>query len=83
MKKSIQRFLYGTKLFLIVLLAFLFLSNIEIAPYHPILFVAGVLIDTICIRFLWKSLQKDEEKSSQSTHRTCVSVQTADPKHAA
>ena len=78
-----QKFLYGIKLFLIVLLSFLFLASIEIAPYHPVLFIVAVLIDTVCIRFLWKSLQKSEDRSSQSTQRTCVSIKAANSKHAA
>lgn len=82
MKKSIQNFLYGVKLFLIVSLAFLLLASIEIAPYHPLLFTAAVLIDSVCIRFLWKSLQQDEKKPS-GTRPTCVSLPEPDPKHAA
>lgn len=87
MKKSIQNFLYGIKLFLIVLLASLFLASIEIAPYQPLLFIAVALMDTICIRLLWKSLKnsevKPEEKPSTSTRRTYVNRQAVDPKHAA
>lgn len=82
MKKSIQKLLYGVKLFVIVSLAFLFLASIEIAPYHPALFIAALLIDSVCIRFLWKSLQQDEKKppNAQPTH---VNLPEPDPKHAA
>ena len=83
MKKSIQKLLHGIKLFLIVLLAFMFLANIEIAPYHPILFTAAVLIDSVCIRFLWKSLQHCEEKPLPSTRPTSVTLAVLNPKHAA
>lgn len=53
---------YNIKLYSIVDLAIIFFGSVEAAPEQPLLF--GMLTFTFfcCIRLLWRSLLKDEQK---------------------
>lgn len=53
---------YWFKLFLICALATIMLSTVEICFEHPALFTAMTLSAGILIRFLWRSVLKDEAR---------------------
>lgn len=52
---------YSIKLFLIVAFSTLFLASVETAPEQPVLFAAVAAACIAGIRFLWKSVLRDEK----------------------
>lgn len=56
------RLFYNIKLYFIVILAIIFFGSVEAAPEQPLLFGMLTVIFCCCIRFLWRSLLKDEQK---------------------
>lgn len=56
------RLFYNIKLYFIVALAIIFIGSVEVAPEQPLLFGTLTLTFFCCIRFLWRSLLKDEQR---------------------
>ncbi|MGX8709821.1 MAG: hypothetical protein ACQGTM_06180 [bacterium] len=59
---------YLLKRIIIVCLVFLIAISVEIAPDFPILFGLAVFSDLSCVKRLWKSMLKDEDKIKKRKH---------------
>lgn len=55
------KFAYFIKLFMIVTLSAVLLAAIGSAPDQPVLFLVVSAVCVFLIRFLWKSVRKEEE----------------------
>ena len=59
---------YLLKRFFIVCLVFLIAISVEMAPDFPIIFGLAVFSDLSCVKCLWKSILKDEDKIKKRKH---------------
>ncbi len=56
------RLFYKIKLYFIVVLAIIFVESVKAAPDQPVIFGILTLTFFYCIRFLWQSLLRDEQR---------------------